>query len=100
MRSCTVLGIGDKVCKTNDELKLERDESSDFYVLMTCHRDLWCACAHIFQIRRLGERFEAGALNRAYAVFIKNRELCLHQDNMYLYPLVLTFILPKGGLQE
>ena len=50
--SGAVLGIGDKVCKSNDELKLERDESSDFYVLMTCDsRDLWCACAHIFQKR-------------------------------------------------
>ena len=48
--SGAVLGIGDKVRRANDELKLERDESSDFYVLMTCHsRDLWCACAHIFQ---------------------------------------------------
>ena len=99
--SGAVLDIGDKVCKSNDELKLERDESSDFYVLMMCHsRDLWCACAHISQKRQLGELFGAGALNRAYAVFIKNRELCLHQDNMYLYPLVLTFISLKDGLQE
>ena len=30
--SGAVLGIGDKVCKSNDEFKLERDESSDFYV--------------------------------------------------------------------
>ena len=99
--SGAVLGIGHKVCKSNNELKLQRDESSDFYVLMTCHsRDLWCACAHIFQKRRFGELFGAGTLNRAYAVFIENRELCLHQDNMYLYPLVLTFISLKGGLQE
>ena len=99
--SGAVLGIGDKACKSNDELKLVRDESSDIYVLMTCHsRDLWCACAHIFQKRQLGELFGAGTLNRAYAVFIKNRELCLHQDNMYLYPLVLTFISLNGGLQE
>ena len=99
--SCAFLGIGDKVCKSNNELKLERDESSDFYVLMTCHnRDLWCACAHIFQKQQLGELFGAGTLNRQYAVFIQNRELCLHQDNMYLYPLVLTLISLKGGLQE
>ena len=39
-------------------------------------------------------------LKRAYAVFIKNRELYLHQDNMYLYPLVLTLMSLKGGLQE
>ena len=58
------------------------------------------SCAHKFQKRQLGELFGAGALKRAYAVFIKNRELCLHQDNMYLYPLVLTFISLKGGLQE
>ena len=46
--SGSVLGIGDKVCKSNDELKLERDESSDFNVLMTCHsRDLW-ALVHIY----------------------------------------------------
>ena len=77
--SGAVLGIDDKVCKSNDELKLERDESSAFYVLMTCHsRDIWCAYAHIFQKRQLGEFFGAGTLNRAYAVFIKNRELCLH----------------------
>ena len=99
--SGALLGIGDKVCKSNVELKLERDESSDFHVLMTCHsRVLWCACAHIFQKRQLGELFGAGALNKAYAVFIKNRELRLHQDNMYLYPLALTFISLKGGLQE
>ena len=97
--SGAVLGIGDKVCKSNNELKLKRDETSDFYVLMTCHsRDLWCDCAHIFQKRQLGELFGAGTLNRAYAVFIKTRELRLHQDNMYLYPLVLTFISLKGGL--
>ena len=96
--SGAVLGIGDKVCKSNDEFKFERDESFDFYVLMTCHsRDLWCACAHIFQKRQWEELFGAGTLNRAYAVFIKNRELCLHQDNMYLYPLVLTYISLKGG---
>ena len=99
--SGAVLGIGDKVCKSNDGLKLERDESSDFYVLMTCHsRDLWCACAHIFQKRQLEELFVAGTLNRAYAVFIKNRELCLHQDIMYLYPLAPSLISLKGGLQE
>ena len=47
--SGAVLGIGDTVCKFNDELKLERDESPEFYVLMTCHsRDLWCTCAHIY----------------------------------------------------
>ena len=47
--SGAVLGIGDKVCKSNDELKLERDESSDFYVLMTCHsRDLWSQAAIAF----------------------------------------------------
>ena len=98
--SGSVLSIGDKVCKSDDELKLERDESSDFTVLVTCHsRDLWCACAYIFQKRQLGELFGAGTLNRAYAVFIKNRELCLHQDNMCLFPLVLTFISLKGGLQ-
>ena len=99
--SGAVLGIGNKVCRSNDELRLEKDKSSDFYILMRCHsRDLWCACAHIFKKRQLGELFGAGTLNRAYAVIIKNRELCLHQDNMYLYPLVLTFILLKGGLQE
>ena len=70
--SGAVFGIGDKVCKSNDEFKLERDESSDFHVLMTLHsRDLWCACAHIFQKRQLGELFGSGTLNRAYAVFIK-----------------------------
>ena len=69
--SGAVLGKGDKICKSNDELKLERGESSDLYVLMTCHsRDLWCACAHIFQKRQLGELFGAAALNKAYAVFI------------------------------
>ena len=62
--SGAVLGIGDKVCKSNDELKLERDKSSDFYVLMTCHSiDLCCVCAHIFQKRQLGELFGAGTLN-------------------------------------
>ena len=61
--SGAVLGMGDKVCKSNDELKHEGDESSDFYVLLTCHsRDLWCACAHIFQKRQFGELFGAGRL--------------------------------------
>ena len=31
--------------------------------------------------------FGAGTLNSAYAVFIINRELCLHQENMYYSPL-------------
>ena len=72
--SGAVLGIGDTVCKSNDELKLERNKSPDFYVSMTSHsRDLWCTCAHIFQKRQLGKLFGTRMLNRAYAVFINQR---------------------------
>ena len=53
-------------------------------------------CAHIFQKRQLGELLGAGTVNRAYAVFIKNRELCSHQDNMYLYPPCTHFYIAKG----
>ena len=85
--------MGDKVCKSNDELKLERDESSDFNVLMTCYsRDLWCACAHIFQKRKLGELFGAGALNTAYMRYFLKIEnyVCIRITCIYtpLYALL------------
>ena len=99
--SGSVLGMSDKVCKSNDELKLERDESSDFNVLMTYHsRVLWCACAYIFQKRQLGELFGAGTLNRAYAVYLLKIENYVCIRITCLYPLLLTFISLKGGLQE
>ena len=90
--SGAVLGIGDKVCKSNDEIKLGRDESFLFYVLMTCHsRYLWCACAHIFQKQQLGELFGADTLNRAYVVFIKiENYVCIRITCIYtpLYSLL------------
>ena len=68
---------------------------------MTCHTEIYGALVHIYFRNDNWESFlEQVCLIVHMRYFLKNRELCLHQDNMYLYPLVLTFISLKGGLQE